>query len=239
MAIYTISDLHLSLSTDKPMDVFGGKWNNYTQKIKDNWNRVVSENDTVLIGGDISWAMRLEECVADFEFINSLSGSKIIFKGNHDYWWCGIGKMNEFIRSNGFDTIRIVHNDALVVEDALICGTRGWILPSDDSFSEADRRIYEREILRLEMSLCSGEKLIREKKEQINRRICVLHYPPFLKNKMPDSNIAEILAEHNVTECIYGHLHAHALRNAFEGECGGITYILASADYLEFCPRPV
>ena len=142
MAIFTMSDLHLSLGSDKPMEVFGAAWDNYTQRIYENWSSVVGAEDTVLIGGDISWAMHLKDCKADFEFLNSLPGNKLLYKGNHDYWWESMTKMNAFLSDNGYTTLRFMQNNAIVCEDSLVCGTRGWCLPGDGNNSEDDIRIY-------------------------------------------------------------------------------------------------
>ena len=142
MAIFTMSDLHLSLDTDKSMEVFGSLWSNYIERIYENWNSVVSDCDTVLVGGDISWAMHLEDCKKDFEFVNSLPGKKIFFKGNHDYWWESMNKMNTFLAENGFDTIAIANNNAFICEECLVTGSRLWSLPADSGFGADDEKIY-------------------------------------------------------------------------------------------------
>jgi len=236
MAIFTMSDLHLSLGTDKPMEVFGRTWDNYVNRIYNNWSSVVSDSDTVLIGGDVSWAMSLAECKEDFDFINSLPGHKLIFKGNHDYWWESITKMNNFLEQNGFLTISFMHNNAVICEDSVIMGTRGWSLPGDSGFGEEDAKIYRRELLRLELSLKTGSKLCAEENFVPKRRICVFHYPPFTKDHIADEGITSLLWRYGVTDCFYGHLHASGAYNAFEGNAENINYTLTSADHLGFMP---
>ncbi len=236
MAIFTMSDLHLSLDTDKSMEVFGQGWDNYISRIKDNWHRLIDDKDTVLVGGDISWAMFLKDCKKDFEFINSLPGRKLLFKGNHDYWWESLSKMNAFLLDNGFDTISFVHNSAVIIEDSIIYGSRGWNLPSDPGFGTDDEKIYKRELARLELSMKHGEELICQNEFEPKRRICVLHYPPFDKEKRLDEGIASLIKKYGVTDCFYGHLHSLPARNAPEGMFEGVRYTLVSADHLGFVP---
>lgn len=236
MAIFTISDLHLSLGTDKPMEVFGSAWDNYIQRIYDNWFGLVSSSDTVLVGGDISWAMHLNDCEKDFAFINSLPGRKLLFKGNHDYWWESMTKMNAFAEKNGFDTIEFMQNNAVICENCVVTGTRGWSLPGDGGFGEDDSKIYQRELLRLELSLKDGERLCQWEGIIPDKKICILHYPPFTKEHNPDDGITELLEKYGVTHCFYGHLHSRSALNAFEGEVNGIHYKLVSADHLKFAP---
>jgi len=236
MAIFTMSDLHLSLDSDKPMDVFGYAWDNYINRIYDNWNSVVGSDDTVLVGGDISWAMHLEECYKDFDFLNNLPGKKLLFKGNHDYWWESVTKMNAFVEKHNFSTISFMHNNAVIVDDTLITGTRGWILPDDSGFGSDDEKIYKRELARLELSLKYGRDICLKENSLVNQSICILHYPPFTKDHKPDKCITDMLSLYNITHCFYGHLHSMAAQSAFEGEYGGITYRLVSADHLQFSP---
>jgi len=236
MAIFTMSDLHLSLDTDKSMEVFGNAWNNYIDRIKDNWLSVVSDEDTVLIGGDISWAMHLKDCKKDFEFLNALPGKKLLFKGNHDYWWESLTKMNNFISQCGFNTLSFVHNKAVMCEDVLVCGTRGWNLPADGGFGEDDQKIYQRELLRLELSLNEGRQLCQKEGFVPRDIVCILHYPPFAKDNTADESITSVLREYSVTKCFYGHLHASSVHTAFEGIYEGIEYKLVSGDKLGFMP---
>ena len=154
MSVYAIADLHLSLGADKPMDIFSG-WSDYVERIEKNWRKLITEEDTVVIAGDISWAMRLEECDKDFEFINSLPGKKLLVKGNHDYWWATKKKIDEYLADRGFDTISVIFNNAYVADNLAICGTRGW---NYESSGEKDMRILNREVGRLEASIKEAEK---------------------------------------------------------------------------------
>lgn len=234
-----MSDLHLSLGTDKPMEVFGSAWDNYIQRIYDNWSSCVSASDTVLVGGDISWAMHLNDCTEDFAFIDSLPGRKLLFKGNHDYWWESMTKMNSFLTANGFQTIEFMQNNAVICEDCVITGTRGWSLPGDGGFGEDDEKIYNRELLRLELSLQDGERLLTQTGIMPDKKICVLHYPPFTREHIPDEGVVSLMEKYGITHCFYGHLHSHSAYNSFEGAVNGIQYRLTSADYLKFTPFEV
>ena len=226
MAIFVIADLHLSLgSADKPMDVFEG-WQGYLPKLEHNWRTLISPQDTVVLPGDISWAMNLEDTREDFAFLNSLPGQKILLKGNHDYWWTTLNKMNRYLEASGFDTLRILHNCAFETEGVYLCGTRGWM--SDVQGAE-DEKILNREIGRLKMSLEAageGEKLV------------FLHYPPLYPGQM-EGGLAQVLKEYGVHRCFYGHLHGASLRYAVQGEHDGVDYKLVSADGLKFCPYKI
>lgn len=212
------------------MEVFGDRWANYTERIRDNWNSIVSKDDIVIIGGDVSWEMKLKDCVSDFEFINSLSGRKIISKGNHDYWWETASKHKEFLQDNGFSMIDFLYNNAFKVEDVAVCGTRWWNDSSADGFGGEDLKIYNHELIRLENSLKEACKL------ECNKKLVVLHYPPFAADGELNSDIADIFSRYEVRECIYGHLHGAGLKNAVEGTFFGVNYRLTSADYLNFTP---
>ena len=236
MAIFTMSDLHLSLDTDKSMEVFGNKWNNYIERIHTNWNRVVSSEDTVIVGGDISWAMHLKDCRKDFEFLNSLPGKKLLFKGNHDYWWESMTKLKAFAEQCGFDTLTFMHNGAVIIEDVLICGTRGWSLPGDGGFGEDDEKIYLRELLRLELSFKEGMALCEAQGTSPSKVICVLHYPPFTRDGKADEGFVSLMKSYGVTQCVYGHLHSLGTGAAVEGEVDGIEYTLVSGDNIDFTP---
>ncbi len=225
MSIFSISDLHLSLGTQKPMDVFSG-WENYVARLEENWRKLVKPQDTVVIPGDISWAMRLEECKADFTFLHHLPGKKILLKGNHDYWWSTKAKMERFLEEQGFDSITILHNNSILVEGVWICGSRSWMF---DAQEEKDERVMARELGRLSASLSSageGEKLV------------FVHYPPIYPNASADG-VVELLEQFGVKHCFYGHLHGGAIRFAVQGERSGIVYKLVSADGLEFCPYKI
>ncbi len=227
MSIYALSDLHLSLGTDKPMDVFGDAWGDYTKKIKENWQSIVSSDDLVIIPGDVSWATYIEDAYDDFKFINDLNGKKIILKGNHDYWWTTLSKMNKFLSEHDFNSIQILNNTAVEYENAAICGTRGWWYK--ETQGEDDQRILDREKKRLVLSL---EEAISLKKERL---IVGLHYPPVEINSEKQV-FMDILKEYNVDTCVYGHLHSYSHKNAVCGNIEGINLQLVSADYLKFTP---
>lgn len=225
MSIFAIADLHLSLGTQKPMDVFSG-WENYVSRLQENWLQAVQPQDTVVIAGDISWGMRLEECKEDFSFLQQLPGKKILLKGNHDYWWTTKAKMDRFLQQNGFDTLSILHNNSVQVEGVWICGSRSWMF---DAQEEKDERVMARELGRLRTSLESageGEKLV------------FVHYPPIYPNAYADG-VVELLQEFGIKRCFYGHLHGNAIRFAVQGERDGIHYKLVSADGLGFYPYKI
>lgn len=228
VAIFALSDLHLSFGTDKPMDVFGGRWENYTERICENWQRTVSNDDLVIIAGDVSWATYIEDAVADFRFINNLNGKKVIIKGNHDYWWTTLSKMERFLSENGFDTIQILNNTAAVFEDTAICGTRGWGFADGESRAH-NEMMFERERMRLVRSLEQAERL------HPKRRIVAMHYPPADKNGV-DRGFTEIMKNYGVDCCVYGHLHSYAHKNAVEGIVDGVELKLTSCDFVNFTP---
>lgn len=227
MAIYALADLHLSFGTDKPMDVFGETWDDYTEKIKTNWSRLVTKEDAVIIPGDVSWATYIKDAYEDFKFINDLPGKKFIFKGNHDYWWTTLSKMDKFLTENNFDSIKILNNNAAEFENAAICGTRGWWYKEGQC--EEDGRILEREKKRLILSLEAATKL---KKDRI---IVALHYPPLDKDSN-NRDFFEILKEYKVHTCVYGHLHSFAHKDAVTGNVEGIELKLVSGDFAKFMP---
>ncbi len=226
--IYTIADLHLSFGTNKPMDVFSG-WSNYTERIRENWQRLVEPDDTVVIAGDISWAMKLNEINNDFEYIQSLNGKKIILKGNHDYWWTTKSKMDKYIKESGFDSISILHNNYYVVEDTAICGTRGWFY---DAEKDEDMLILKREVGRLKMSIEPAVKAGY-------KPVVFLHYPP-VYNGMECTEIMDVLREYEIEKCFYGHVHGgNAAKKAFVGEKDGIHFRLVACDYVKFTPMSI
>lgn len=225
MALYTIADLHLSFSVDKPMDVFGTQWEGYVDRIKSGF-QCVGEDDTVVIPGDISWGMSLSESILDFKFIDDLPGRKIIAKGNHDYWWETVSKTNRAFSENGITTIEILHNNAFAVGEFAVCGTRGWFYEEENGQS---RKIYEREIGRLRRSLEEGKKLGKEK------MLCFLHYPPIC-NGYECEEITDMLSKFDVHACFYGHLHGYGHKSAFNGVHKNVHYKLIAADYLAFTP---
>ncbi len=224
MALYAISDLHLAFTTDKPMDIFGEKWIKHDEKIKENWINKITDEDTVLIAGDISWSMKSSDSKADLDWINDLPGKKIISKGNHDYWWSGISKLNSM-----YDNTKFLQNNFYAYEDYAICGSRGWILEGSDRFTEKDKKIFNREIIRLRLSLDKAKEAGYEK------FIVMIHYPP-INEKKEASAFTEIFKEYGVEKVIYGHLHGPSLATAFNGEHEGINYIITSCDYLNFDP---
>ncbi|MBQ6626339.1 MAG: metallophosphoesterase [Ruminococcus sp.] len=225
MALYAIADLHLSLGTDKPMDVFNG-WQDYQKRLTDNWNSLITENDTVVIAGDISWAMKLEECYEDFKFLNSLPGRKILLKGNHDYWWATKKKIDEYLSTNNFNTIEILFNNSFEVDNFVICGSRGWYYDAD---TDADIKVINREVGRLKLSLDSVN-------QNDVKPVVFLHYPP-VYGDVECEEIMNTLLEYGIKECYYGHLHGtHTHKNAVVGEYKGINMHLISCDYTGFMP---
>lgn len=224
MALYAISDLHLAFTTDKPMDIFGEKWFKHDEKIKKNWLEKITEEDTVLIAGDVSWSMRPTESKTDLDWIDSLPGKKIISKGNHDYWWSSITKLN-----NMYEKTKFLQNNFYAYEDYAICGSRGWTLESSDKFTTKDQKIFDRELIRLRLSLDMA------KKAGYNKFIVMIHYPPVNEQREP-SRFTELFNEYNVEKVIYGHIHGPAQRNVLNGEFNGIEYIMTAGDYLDFNP---
>lgn len=225
MAIYTIADLHLSFSTDKPMDIFGTNWENYEEKIKEDWLKKVRKEDYIILPGDFSWAMYLEETVKDFEFINKLPGKKILLKGNHDYWWTTVTNMRKFLKENSFEDIDFLHNNSYQIENKIIVGTRGWSLSEDLE----DKRLTKREADRLELSISNGIKEYGNEKEII----AFMHYPPITKNYQ-NTEYINVLKKYNIKKCYYGHLHSISIQEALEGIIDGIEYKLVSSDGVDF-----
>ena len=227
MSVFAIGDTHLSFGSDKPMNVFRG-WDNYVERLKTNWEKLINENDTAVIMGDISWAMNLENAVEDFRFIDSLPGKKIIMKGNHDYWWNTLTKMNAFLSDNGFESISFLFNNAYLVDGIAVCGSRGWFFDSEEEEAE---KIVLREAGRLRTSIECAKKLGGEP-------IAFLHYPPLNKQQECEP-IMQVLIDEGIKRCYYAHLHSASAYNSFNGEAHGIRFELLSADYLKFCPMPI
>ncbi len=226
MSIYAIGDLHLSLSCEKPMDVFDG-WDNYTQRIEKNWTENIKDEDTVIICGDISWGMSLNDSLEDFKFINKLPGQKIMLKGNHDYWWTTISKISTFFEENDLHTLKILHNNSYIIEGVAVCGSRGWIFESGEEF---DKKIILREAQRLKLSLDTV-------KEDVEK-IVFLHYPPVYHNEISQP-IYDLMKEFSIEKCYYGHIHGAGHRYAINGSYLGIDFNLVSADFLSFNPLKV
>ena len=225
MSLFAIADLHLSLGEDKPMDIFAG-WSDYVTRLKENWNKLITENDTVVIGGDISWAMKLEDAYTDFKFIDDLPGKKIFLKGNHDYWWGTKRKMENFLAGNGFNSISILFNNAYAVGDFAVCGTCGWFLENE---SENDIKVLSREVGRLTASI---EAALKTGKQPI----VFLHYPPVFNNTKCDE-IFNVLLKYDIKKCYYGHIHGKKnMHSAVEGMFEGIEFKLISCDRLSFMP---
>lgn len=227
MALYAIGDLHLSFSSDKPMDVFGEHWSNYEEKIKESWLECVSDSDTVLIPGDISWAMKLDQAMVDLEWIHKLPGRKILLRGNHDYWWSSLKKLQGL-----FDEMYFLQNNFYVYETTdqtyAICGTRGWLCPNPNKFEENDQKIYDRELLRLKLSLDAAKAAGHEK------IIVMTHYPP-TNDSRDRSGFVEIYEEYGVEKVIYGHLHSeYSFEAGLQGLHNNVEYLLTSCDYLDF-----
>ena len=227
MSLYAIADLHLSLSVgeNKKMDIFPD-WEDYISRIEKNWNRVVDSKDTVVIAGDLSWAMSLAGAFKDFDFLNKLYGKKILIKGNHDYWWSSKNKINNYLMENNFFTISVVHNSTIIAENFAICGTRGWLLESKE---EKDFKILNREVCRLEESIKLGIKSGLEP-------IVFLHYPP-VYDSFECKEIIDVLIRNKIKKCYYGHLHGKTfIKKAKVGIYKGVDFKLISADYLNFTP---
>jgi predicted phosphohydrolase len=231
MSIYVISDLHLSFSPkiDKPMDVFGADWVNHAERVKANWLDMVSENDTVVIAGDISWALKLEDAIWDLDWLSELSGNKVLIKGNHDLWWSSITKLTAVSAAN----INFLQNNFFEADGYAICGSRGWVCPGDEHYSEQDEKIYKREILRLRASLTSA------KDAGFTDIIGVLHFPP-TNDKLNESGFTELFEEFGVSSVFYGHLHGtENFRRGLTGNFNGVEYKLVSIDYLRCKPHKI
>lgn len=224
MSLYVISDPHLSLTTDKSMTVFPG-WDDYVMRLEKQWRQLVTPEDTVVLAGDISWAMTLDDALEDFRFLHALPGRKLLFKGNHDYWWCTRRKMDAFFEENGLSSLTVVHNDAVTVDDRFaVCGSRGWFY--DDA--EDNVKILRREAERLRTS-------IRAAKQTELEPVVFLHYPPLFDGRVCEE-LTDVLKAEGIRRCYYGHVHGAGIRQAFEGEWEGITFRLTSCDALRFCP---
>lgn len=227
MALYAIGDLHLSLGAEKPMDVFGGKWLGYMDKLQEGISCIGPEDTTVLLG-DLSWALNLEGAVKDFAWINQIPGRKIILKGNHDYWWSTAAKFYKFCQENGFENQWILNNNHYEYDGWAICGTRGWFFEEDRGGTH-DEKVFRRELIRLETSLRSaGDR----------NKMVFLHYPPRYRG-YECREIIELLERYEVRRCFYGHLHSESHKLAVEGLWGGVEYRLVAADYIGFKPVTV
>ena len=227
MALYAIGDLHLSFGTDKPMDVFGSRWDRHAEKLQESF-RAFGEDDVCIICGDLSWSMSLADAAEDFRFIHRLGGQKIILKGNHDYWWSTASKLNTFFQEQEIDSIRVLHNNCFFYGDLAICGTRGWFYEEEKGGAH-DKKIMAREIGRLETSLkAAGDR----------EKLCFLHYPPVYSG-YECREILDLLRDYGVRDCCYGHLHGYSHKKAVQGQVGGVNFRMVSGDYLNFQPLKI
>ena len=224
MALYVLGDLHLAFGNHKPMDVFGGRWSGYEQKLRQGLS-VLKPEDTLIVLGDFCWAMGLEAAKPDFDFLNGYPGRKLLVKGNHDYWWNTAAKFTRFCQENGYENMELLHNNCHFYGELALCGTRGWFFEEDQEGTH-DEKVFRRELIRLEASLkAAGE----------HEKLCFLHYPPVYKGyTCPE--ILELLAKYQVRTCYYGHLHSDSHKLAIQGEYAGIRYRLVSSDYVNFLP---
>jgi predicted phosphohydrolase len=237
LSLYVIADLHLSTNTqtDKSMEVFGRRWTDYTQKLERTWRALVTDTDTVIIPGDISWALSLEEALPDLKFIDSLPGKKYLGKGNHDYWWSTMSKMTRLFEENGIKSISFLYNNAVVCEDYIVAGSRGWfvdegvgVIPKDTDY----KKLVQREAARLRLSLQEAAKL----KEEHALPILVCMHFPVVWGDFVCRELLDILKEYDIKKCCFGHIHgAYDSPSYFEYD--GITFSIVSADYLNFIPR--
>ena len=229
MSLYVIADLHLAFKENKPMSIFGDNWLNHDEKIKKDWLEKVKKEDWVILPGDFSWAMYLENTDADFKYLSDLPGKKILLKGNHDYWWTTLKSMRKFIEDNNFKDIDFLYNNAYQYENYILAGTRGWSQTDDAE----DKRLFNREVLRLELSIKDGIQKYGEDKEII----LFTHYPPITSakaEKRESNEMIKLMKKYNIKKCYYGHLHGNSINEAFEGEFEGINFKLISADGLDF-----
>lgn len=229
-----MADLHLSASSGKPMDKFGSRWNMHTEKIVKRWSAVVDDGDTVIVPGDISWAMSLDEALEDLRLIDSLPGKKLLGKGNHDYWWATVTKMRDFLAKNGLSTIDFLYNNAVTVEDYVVCGTRGWYVEKrlQNTTENVDYdKIVAREVLRLRMSL---DEAVRLRGDSAREILSYMHFPPVF-GSFVCRELVDVLTEYGIRHCYYGHIHGnYTVPRTVEFD--GISFTLISADYLDFVP---
>ncbi len=221
MKIYSISDLHLDIYNNKPMDIFGPVWHGHTDKIVDSWNEVVTDEDVIILAGDYSWAMKIEDVERDFEFLRELKGTKLIIRGNHDYWWSSLTKVRAMLPPNTY----ALQNDAIKIGKYIFCGNRGWLIPEGKLDTAENRKIYDREVIRLRLSLESAKRL-QTNDEKI---IFITHYPPF-NNKVEPSAYTSMLEEYGVYKVVFGHLHGYVNPKMLKNNVNGIEYYLTSCD---------
>lgn len=231
MSVYAISDLHLPGGEKKPMDIFGAHWANHFDRIRADWRKKVSPGDLVLLPGDISWAMQLSDALGDLAAIGELPGRKVLLRGNHDYWWSAITRVRAALPADMY----ALQNDAIAFDEAIVCGSRGWVLPESPASTEDDRKIYARELQRLTLSLEKADALRAERaaQGQAPPLMAMLHYPPVGERKQP-SEVTALLTHYDVSDAVYGHLHGPGLHGAFEGVLDGVRYHQTSCDGLGF-----
>ena len=223
MKVYAISDLHLSINSNKPMNIFGPVWDGYLEKIEESWKeKGVTDDDIVLIAGDLSWAMKLNDAIADLEYISKMGkGKKVVIRGNHDYWWSSISALRGVLPYGMY----ALQNDAVKIGDYIICSTRGWTVPEITHKTPEDEKIYKREVIRLELSLQDAKRL-QTNNETI---ICMMHYPPF-NSKLEDSDYTQLFEKYGITTVVYGHLHSYDKKQQLVVNKNGVTYYLTSCD---------
>ena len=224
MKVFCISDLHLSLTCDKPMNIFGPTWEGYWDKIAQDWQNKATDDDIVLIAGDISWAMKLEDAVCDIKEINKLPGKKIFIRGNHDYWWKSLSAIRNAFPENCY----VIQNDSLKIGNFVFCGTRGWTIPENDNISDEDKKMLNREQQRVILSLKSA----KQKMQDGDKLICMIHYPPF-NSKLENSSFTNIMEEYGVHKCVYGHIHGENSRGIKLLVKNNIEYYLTSCDKVQ------
>ena len=237
MSLFVIADLHLSSDGSKSMEVFGPRWRDYQEKIEKNWRAVVDPEDTVIVPGDISWGMRIEDSLEDFRFLDSLPGRKLIGKGNHDFWWTTVSKMRKFFEENEIKSIDFLYNNAYLLEDFILCGTRGWFVEENQQHTVGTTdylRIVNREAIRLRLSLEEAKKLQGDTELSIT---VFLHFPP-VWNGFVCREIVDLLHEYGVKSCYFGHIHGAFYAQRTQ-EFEGIEMTLCAADYLNFAPMPI
>ena len=221
MKVYAIGDLHLDSVVEKPMDIFGPGWDNHWERIVDNWKSRVTEDDMVLIPGDISWAMRTQEAIPDLELIKALPGKKIIIRGNHDYWWESISEVRSLLDENMW----ALQNDSIRINNVIVCGTRGWAVPEKEFKTKDDEKIYNRELIRMELALQD----LAKKRQEGDTAIAMIHYPPFNAKLLP-SEFTRLFEQYKIDKVVYGHLHGRGCRACKYLEQNGIQYYLTSCD---------
>ena len=221
MKVFAISDLHSSINSNKPMNIFGPVWENYLEEIENSWSSLVTENDLVLISGDISWAMKLNDAKADLNYLSKFSGKKVIIKGNHDYWWSSISGVRSLLPEN----LYALQNDALRFGNYVVCGSRGWTVPEITHKTEDDEKIYKRELIRMELSLKSALEL----KQDGDTLIVMMHYPPF-NSKLEENDFTKLFEQFGVDIVVYGHLHSYDKKQRLITYINNIKYYLTSCD---------